>query len=138
MRVKYIAIDGTEFDESELCETHECEIAKKDYERKFVAGSLAARADKMISIYESYCDARRMSDEHLKDEGSETRYSDEPPFCGDFRRGIMYLRDDAVDILVARIRQLEAENERIIGQLPRKMQNEEIKRLAAELRDIGK
>ena len=50
MRVKYIAIDGTEFDESELCETHECEIAKKDYERKFVTGSLVARADKMISI----------------------------------------------------------------------------------------
>ena len=71
MRVKYIAIDGTEFDESDLCETHESEIAKKDYERKFVDGSLAARADKMISIYESYCDARRMSDEHLKDEGSE-------------------------------------------------------------------
>ena len=115
MRIKYIAIDGTEFDESDLCETHESEIAKQDYERKFVAGSLAARADRMISIYESYCDARRISDEHLNDERSETRRSGEPPFCGDFQRGIMYLRDDAVDILIARIRQLEAENERIIG-----------------------
>lgn len=115
MRIKYIAIDGTEFDESDLCETHESEIAKQDYERKFVAGSLAARADRMISIYESYCDARRISDEHLNDERSETRRSGEPPFCGDFQRGIMYLRDDAVDILIARIRQLEVENERIIG-----------------------
>jgi len=62
----------------------------------------------MISIYESYCDARRISDGHLK--RSETRCSGEPPFCGDFQRGIMYLRDDAVDILIARIRQLEEES----------------------------
>lgn len=108
MKIKYVADDGTEFDESELCEAHESELAKQDYEQKFIAGSLAKRADRMISIYESYCDARRTSDDHLK--CSETRWYGEPPFCGDFRRGIMYLRDDAVDILIARIRQLEAEN----------------------------
>ena len=28
MRIKYIADDGTEFDESELCEAHESELAK--------------------------------------------------------------------------------------------------------------
>lgn len=81
----------------------------------------------MISVYESYCDARRISDDHLSDKRSETRRSGEPPFCGDFRRGIMCLRDDAVDILIARIRQLEAENERIIENLPLKIQDEETK-----------
>ena len=37
------------------------------------------------------------------------------------------IRDDAVDILIARIRQLEAENERIIEHLPLKIQDEETK-----------
>lgn len=30
MKIKYVADDGTEFDESELCEAHESELAKQD------------------------------------------------------------------------------------------------------------
>ena len=120
MKMKYIAIDGTEFEDKELCERHEKLLAKKEYAEKFIDDSLAVRASKMISIYKSCCDARRMSDESLEEEGSETRYSGEPTFCGDFQRGIMYLRDDAVDILVARIAQLEEENKHLIDQFPRK------------------
>ena len=130
MRIKYIADDGTAFDESELCEAHESELAKQNYKREFVDGPLAKRADRMISVYKSYCDACRTSDDHLK--RSETRWSGEPPFCGDFRRGIVYLRDDVIDILIARIRQLETENKRINGQLSRK-QDKEIKSLVEEL-----
>lgn len=37
------------------------------------------------------------------------------------------IRDDAVYILIARIRQLDAENERIIEHLPLKIQDEETK-----------
>ena len=41
------------------------------------------------------------------------RYDGGVPIMGDFSYGIIYLRDDMVDVLVQRIRNLEAEVERL-------------------------
>lgn len=63
----------------------------------------------MIGWFENAYDARYMSDDSLEHDGSETCYG-WATFCGDFSRGIMYLRVNAVDILIEHIHELDEEN----------------------------
>ena len=134
MQIRFFADDGTEFKSASECQAYEREL----YEKTVNDVPLEQRANKVVEAFEKVYNQKALDDEYLDEVGKSTRYAGGLPLVGDYSYGVLYLRDDAVDILVARIRQLEAENERIIGRLPRKIQNEEIKRLAAELRNIGK
>lgn len=78
----------------------------------------------MIEWFENACDARRMSDDSLEREESETRY--EIGVAGDYRRVVIFLRDDAVDILIERIRELEEENARHRDEVQKMMRGEDI------------
>lgn len=134
MQAKFFADDGTEFKSAHECQAYERELHEKSVNEV----PLEQRANKVVEAFENVYNQKALDDEYLDEVGKPTRYAGGLPLVGDYSYGVLYLRDDAVGILVSRIRQLEAENERIIGQLPRKIQNEEIKRLAAELRNIGK
>ena len=134
MPAKFFADDGTEFKGAHECQAYERELHEKSVNEV----PLEQRANKVVEVFENVYNQKALDDEYLDEVGKPTRYAGGLPLVGDYSYSVLYLRDDAVGILVARIRQLEAENERIIGQLPRKIQNEEIKRLAAELRNIGK
>lgn len=125
MKARYFADDGKEFLTEEECLAYERDITIDDYVKGFQCGELKDRANRMIEWFENACDARRMSDDSLEREGRETRYGG-AVFCGDYSRGIMYLRDDAVDILIERIRELEEENARHRDEVQKMMRGEDI------------
>lgn len=125
MKARYFADDGKEFSTEEECLAYERDIALDKYVKDFRCGELKDRANRMIEWFENACDARRMSDDSLEREGRETRYGG-AIFCGDYSRGIMYLRDDAVDILIERIRELEEENTRHRDEVQKMMRGEDI------------
>lgn len=70
MRVKYIAEDGTEFDSEELCEEHENQVFKEEYEELFGEQKpLKERVDYIIKEWKKISHRVRLSDEYLgKDE----------------------------------------------------------------------
>lgn len=107
MRAKYFSEDGKEFDSKEECLAYEKEKKIGEYNKFFLAGSLKERADRVIDLFDRSSNARYLSDDRIEGTGRESRRSGEACIAGDYSYGIVYLRDDAVDILVERIRELE-------------------------------
>lgn len=124
MKARYFADDGKEFSAEAECLAYERDIIIDKYVKDFQCGELKDRANRMIEWFENACDARRMSDDSLEREESETRY--EMGVAGDYRRGVIFLRDDAVDILIERIRELEEENARHRDEVQKMMRGEGI------------
>lgn len=106
MKVTYTAFDGTTFDSEKDCIKHEYELKKLEYDKIFVEGPLKARADYVIDKYSEYANRKVLSDKQLAT-GECYMRCDDAPFCEDFVGGIVYLRDDAVDLLIDYIRELE-------------------------------
>ena len=99
MRVKYIAKDGTEFDSEELCEEHENQAFKKEYENLFGEQKpLKERVDYIIKEWKRINSKVSLSDEYLGKD--DARFQNPHSITGEFRYGICFLRDDAVDLLV--------------------------------------
>ena len=61
---------------------------------------------KALQEFERVCGNRQLSDDYLRDQNCETRK--DLPVAIEFEYGVVYLRDDAVDALLARIKELEA------------------------------
>lgn len=107
MRAKYFSEDGKEFDSKEECLAYEKEKVIGKYNKFFLAGSLKERADRVIDLFDRSSNARCLGDDTIEEAGRESRRSGEACIAGDYSYGILYLRDDAVNILVERIRELE-------------------------------
>lgn len=106
----YKAFDGKEFNTERECLDYERSFEKKAYNEKFVDPPLKERADYVIDKYLNCYHNRALDDDTIADSDRSTRYGS-ATFCGDFSYGICYLRDDAVNILIDRIRELEKSNE---------------------------
>ena len=106
--MKYIAYDGTIFDAIGECVAYERDKSIKGYYDKWVAQSLNIRAEKVIQLFQDECRKRRWNDNHLISEGYEPRYENKS-YTVNVDTGIVNLRDDLVDILIDRIRELENE-----------------------------
>ena len=106
MQTRFFADDGTEFKSVSECQAYERDL----HEKAVNDVPLEQRANKVIEIFDRACGRKALDDEYLDGVGKPTRYAGELPLVGDYSYGVLYLRDDAVDILIARIRQLEAEN----------------------------
>ena len=113
MKVKYFSDDGKEFSTEEECLSYEKDNALKAYHEKWINPHLDVRANKVIDLFQNTC-------RHHRDKLSERRYAREKgadlaQIAGTGRHGqilktdvgTIHLRDDFVDILIMRIRELE-------------------------------
>lgn len=96
MREAYIAEDGKIFDSKEDCKRYEYFLSM------YELGSVKNRADKIIKEYERICNDYRSDTKELQRERKDTFV-----FSPQHIVGVMFLVDDAVDILIERIRELE-------------------------------
>lgn len=112
----YLAFDGKEFKTASACLDYERSFEKKKYNEKFVDPPLKERADYIMERYLDYARYRALNDDDIAENNKPTRYGD-ATFCGDFSYGICYLRDDAVDILIDYIFNLENEVQRLENKL---------------------
>ena len=106
--MKYVANDGTIFDYEDDCIKYERDKDFSDYQKKWVDQSLKVRANNVIELFHGACRNRWMSDDLLISEGYEPRYENKS-YTTEMDIGIVNLRDDLVDILIERIRELENE-----------------------------
>ena len=61
----------------------------------------------VIEEFRKTCNRYYLSDEYLSGIDSQTRK--ETPICGEYIYGMVYVRDDAVKLLIDRIKELERE-----------------------------
>lgn len=59
----------------------------------------------VIKAFDNASNERALSDEYLQECGCQTR--EDVEIANELRYGIVYLRDDAVELLIARIKELE-------------------------------
>lgn len=107
MRATYTAFDGTVFDSKTDCIEYERDLARQKYYVKFVDPSLQDRAKHIIKLFQAECRASRVDDELLEGDGKDTRYTDDVVGIGVYSPSVVHVRDDLVDILIMRIRELE-------------------------------
>ncbi|WP_303838880.1 hypothetical protein [Selenomonas ruminantium] len=107
MKTRYIADDGTSFDTKEECQRYERENALSDYEKEWGEHiSLKERARKVRAYWKAQSN-RGLSDDYLASVDKITRATDIRGIAGEFGYGIIYMRDDAVEILLKYIERLE-------------------------------
>lgn len=115
MRTQYIADDGTSFDTKEECQQYENENALSNYDKEW--GNyipLKERAHKVRGYWKAQS-GRGLSDDYLASINENTRASDPSYIAGEFGYGIIYMRDDAVEILLRYIEQLERAADTNVG-----------------------
>lgn len=103
MQTRFFADDGTEFKTASECQAYE----RAFYEKSVNDIPLEQRANKVIETFDHACGQKALDDEYLDGVGKPTRYAGELPLVGDYSYGVLYLRDDAVQTLISRIRDLE-------------------------------
>lgn len=104
--MRYIADDGTIFDTISECLAYERDKNFDAYYAKWVYPHLSIRAENVIELFQNECRKRRWNDNHLISDGYEPRYENKS-YTVNVDTGIVNLRDDLVDILIERIRELE-------------------------------
>jgi len=107
MKATYTAFDGTVFESKHECLEYERDLARQKYYAEFVEPSLADRANHIIKLFQAECRSRRVEDDLLESEGENTRYTGDVASMGVYSPGVVHVRDDLVDILIMRIRELE-------------------------------
>lgn len=120
--MKYVANDGKIFDYEDECLDYERSFEKKKYNEKFVDPPLKARADYVIKRYFDYARKKSLSDDFIEEcnrieDGNEPTRHGDATLCCNVSYGICYLRDDAVDILIDYIFNLENEVQRLNNKL---------------------
>lgn len=63
-------------------------------------------ADEVINLYQDFRSRKRLSDQYLAENCCETRKDNDGDLVGDYVYGIVFLRDDGVDILIDEIHKL--------------------------------
>ena len=107
MKATYTAFDGTVFDSKRECIEYERDLAHQKYYAEFVEPSLEDRANLVIKLFQAECRSRRMCDDLLENDGYSARYTGDVVGMGVYSPGVIHVRDDLVDILIMRIRELE-------------------------------
>lgn len=107
MKVKYIFDDGKEFSTEDECLSYEKDNALKAYHERWINPHLDVRANKVIYLFQGACRKHRESDDYLESQGSNPRYANLENQILNIDVGTIHLRDDLVDILIMRIRELE-------------------------------
>lgn len=107
MKTIYTAFDGTVFDSKQECLEYERYITYQKYYAEFIEPSLVDRANHIIELFQNECRSRRMDDDLLEGEGENTRYTGDVAGIGVYSPGVVHVRDDLVDVLIMRIRELE-------------------------------
>ena len=107
MKATYTAFDGTVFDSKQECLEYERDLARQKYYAEFVEPILADRANHIIKLFQAECRSRRVEDELLESKVSYARYTGDVVGIGVYSPGVVHVRDDLVDILIMRIRELE-------------------------------
>ena len=108
--MRYMADDGKEFTNEKDCREYEEKFGlKATYEEKFVIGKLSDRVDMVRDEFTNLCKMKELDDDYLEEEGRKTRY--ETHAAVEVNYGIVYLRDDAVNILLEYIDKLEEQLE---------------------------
>lgn len=95
MKEAFIAKDGKVFDSREECRKHENQLVP-----------LRDRAHEIMNTFDYYSEKFRSDKEELKQYREQVGCVYTPQHVA----VILYLRDDAVDVLIARIRELENES----------------------------
>lgn len=95
MQKIFIADDGTTFFTPQECIAYEMKLRNK------------LTVDEVMIKFKRACEKKRKTDEKLAECYRKTRGDKDIPLAGDFVSGIIYLRDDAVDVLIERIKELE-------------------------------
>ena len=62
----------------------------------------------IVKEYHDTCHRYQLSDEYLQEQKCDTRM--EMPIAVEFRYGVVYLQDSAVDALIKRIEELEVQH----------------------------
>lgn len=107
MRTQYIADDGTAFNTKEECQQYENENVLSNYDREWGEHiPLKERAHK-VRAYWKVQSKTGLSDDYLASIDRTTRATNIREIAGELEYGIVYMRDDAVDILLRYIEQLE-------------------------------
>lgn len=70
-----------------------------------INGGIVMTYEEILKTYHDVCKNRQLSDNYLQENKCETRK--ELPIAAEFPYGIIYLQDDAVDVLINRIEELE-------------------------------
>lgn len=110
MKVKYFSDDGQEFSTEEECLSYEKDNALKAYHEKWINTHLDVRANKVIDLFQNACRNLRESDNYLESQGLNPRYANLENQILNIDVGTIHLRDDFVDILIMRIRELEGKS----------------------------
>ena len=107
MKATYTAFDGTVFDSKRECIEYERDLAHRKYYTEFVEPSLEDRSNHIIKLFQAEGRSRRMGDDLLENDGYSARYTGDVVGMGVYSPGVIHVRDDLVDILIMRIRELE-------------------------------
>lgn len=102
MRALYIANDGKEFSTEEACKEYEKELNTKYYETLFKQGTLEDRVEKLIEKYNKFYKKYAMDCGGWRIEHADNCF-------GEYEYGVVFVRDDVVNLLIERIRELEAD-----------------------------
>ena len=100
MKTLYIANDGKEFSTEEECKDYEKKLNVKYYETLFKQGTLKDRAEKFIEKYNEFYNKHAMDCKGWRIENADNCF-------GEWEYGVVYVRDDVVNLLIERIRELE-------------------------------
>jgi hypothetical protein len=100
MRKLYIADDGKEFSTEKECKEYEKKLNADYYETLFMQGTLKDRVEKFIEKYNEYCNKHALYYKGWRAGHAGNCF-------GEWEYGVVYVRDDVVNLLIERIRELE-------------------------------
>lgn len=107
MKISYIANDGTSFYSEKECQQYETKNAISEYEKEWGEHiSLKERAYKVKALWKNQS-RRGLPDDYLSSQNQDTRAKNPIYIAEEFDYGIVYMRDDAVNILLRYIDLLE-------------------------------
>ena len=105
MKVKYFADDGTEFNCQDACKAYENKLEYEAYKKEFVLPPLKDRVKMVVANFKLTCSQSREDDWDLRERGKlDNRWN--TSLCGS-HGGMVFLRDDGVDVLLEYIKELE-------------------------------
>ena len=106
--MKYVSNDGKAFMTQEEClENEKAYNAKELYRKEYVKAPLLHAVKRVRELFKNFYRYNALSDKWLEEIDSDARYKTD--IVGEQKSGIVYLRDDGVNILLKYIDTLEEE-----------------------------
>lgn len=102
----YIANDGETFATKDACIKYERTMNEITC-AKYAMVPIEEKYELVKTEYDRVCENRRLDNDYLIENGCSIRDGVEGNIAGDYQYGIVYLRDDAVDVLIEYIDNLK-------------------------------